>query len=60
MNRPHISRWQKELVAKTHFKSAVKLDVGGTIYKTSLSTLSAERGSMLAAMFSGSGFEMQA
>jgi hypothetical protein len=45
-------------VAVTHFPTYVKLDVGGTIFKTSTATLRAARGSALAAMFSGSGFDL--
>ena len=38
---------------KVHFGSAVKLNVGGTVYKTTLDTLRKDRNSMLCAMFSG-------
>ena len=48
----------KARVAVTHFGTYVKLDVGGAVFKTSVSTLRAERGSTLAAMFSGSGLDM--
>jgi hypothetical protein len=49
----------KARVAVTHFPTCVKLDVGGAIFKTSAATLTVERGSALAAMFGGSGFDMQ-
>mmetsp|Transcript_1218 Transcript_1218/g.3431 ORF Transcript_1218/g.3431 Transcript_1218/m.3431 type:complete len:332 (-) Transcript_1218:148-1143(-) len=45
-------------VAEVHFKDPVVLDVGGMRFKTSLTTLRRDKDSMLAAMFSGSGFEM--
>ena len=48
----------KTRVAVTHFPTYVKLDVGGTVFKTSVSTLRAEHGSVLAAMFSSSGFDV--
>lgn len=48
----------KARVAVAHFPTYVKLDVGGQVFKTSVSTLRAERGTVLDAMFSGSGFEV--
>ena len=36
-----------------HFGSSVKLNVGGTMYRTSLETLRKDADSMLSAMFSG-------
>lgn len=48
----------KAAVAVTHFATYVKLDVGGMLFKTSVSTLCVERDSVLAAMFSGSGFDV--
>jgi hypothetical protein len=50
----------KARVAVTHFPTYVKLDVGGSAFKTSVSTLRVARGSTLAAMFSGSGFDVSA
>jgi hypothetical protein len=50
----------KARVAVTHFPTYVRLDVGGSAFKTSVSTLRAARGSTLAAMFSGAGFDMTA
>ena len=38
---------------EVHFGSSVKLNVGGKIYKTTLSTLRKDPNSMLSAMFSG-------
>ena len=38
---------------EVHFGSSVKLNVGGKIYKTTLSTLLKDPNSMLTAMFSG-------
>lgn len=38
---------------KVHFGSAVKLNVGGKVYKTTLDTLRKDPDSMLCAMFSG-------
>jgi hypothetical protein len=38
----------KARVAVTHFSTYIKLDVGGALFKTSASTLRAERGSTLA------------
>lgn len=43
---------------ETHFASAVKLNVGGKIYKTALATLQKDPDSMLCAMFSGK-FELK-
>ena len=40
-------------VKRVHFEKAVKLNVGGVLYKTSLTTLVKDTNSMLAAMFSG-------
>ena len=48
----------KAAVAKVHHPTYIKLDVGGMLFKTSVNTLCAERGSVLAAMFSGSGFHV--
>lgn len=42
-------------ISSVHFSSTIKLDVGGHQFKTSLTTLRKED-SMLARMFSGSGF----
>lgn len=41
----------KAKIATTHFGTYVNVDVGGTVFKTSVSTLSREKGSMLALMF---------
>eukprot|EP00971_Amphidinium_carterae_P281039 5580224-Amphidinium_carterae.1 len=49
----------RKAVAEMHFKDPVILDVGGCRFKTSISTLCRDRGSMLAAMFSGIGFDMR-
>jgi len=38
---------------EVHFASAIKLNVGGKIYKTTLDTLRKDPDSMLCAMFSG-------
>ena len=43
---------------ETHIASAVKLNVGGKIYKTALATLQKDPDSMLCAMFSGK-FELK-
>ena len=44
---------------EVHFASAIKLNVGGKIYKTTLDTLRKDPDSMLCAMFSGR-FELKA
>ena len=41
-----------------HFEKTIKLNVGGVLYKTSLTTLVKDPNSMLAVMFSGR-FELQ-
>lgn len=48
----------RKSVAEVHFRDPIVLDVGGSRFKTSLSTLRRDKGSMLAAMFSGTGFDM--
>ena len=44
---------------EVHFASAIKLNVGGKIYETTLDTLGKDPDSMLCAMFSGR-FELKA
>ncbi|KAH3758764.1 K+ channel tetramerization subfamily protein [Pelomyxa schiedti] len=53
---PEIAFYEKmkNRIATVHIGSSIKLDVGGTVFRTSKSTLTKEPGSMLAAMFSGS------
>ncbi|KAH3762143.1 hypothetical protein Pelo_6017 [Pelomyxa schiedti] len=53
---PEIAFYEKmkDRIATVHIGSSIKLDVGGTVFRTSKSTLTKEPGSMLAAMFSGS------
>jgi len=43
----------RRILSQVHFKSTVKLNVGGKIYKTTLDTLRNDPDSMLCAMFSG-------
>lgn len=45
-------------VGSVHFTNTIKLDIGGSIYKTTKDTLMKED-SMLASMFSGHGFKME-
>lgn len=45
----------RKKIDSVHFSFPIKLDVGGKVYKTSLSTLTKED-SMLSRMFSGQGF----
>ena len=45
-------------LSQVHFSSTVKLDVGGQHFTTTVQTLTKDRNSMLAAMFSGK-FEMK-
>lgn len=49
----------RKAVAEVHFKDPIVLDVGGKRFKTTLATLRRDKNSMIAAMFSGSGFPMQ-
>jgi len=48
----------RKSVAEVHFSDPIVLDIGGSRFKTSLNTLRQDKGSMLAAMFSGTGFDM--
>ena len=47
---PEVLSWK---MAEHHFGRSVKLNVGGKIYQTTLSTLLKDPNSMLSAMFSG-------
>lgn len=49
----------KAKIATVHFPNKIDLNIGGTIFSAPLETLRKEEDSMLAAMFSGKGFEVK-
>lgn len=48
----------RKAVGEVHVRDPILLDIGGEKFKTSRATLQRDQGSMLAAMFKGSGFDM--
>lgn len=49
----------RKTIAEVHLEDPIILDVGGQRFKTSLATLRKVNGSLLAEMFSGTGFKLQ-